>query len=107
MGVNSVHLDVGVGTSERRLNQCWELGLGLDCDTAISISPLVFVLSPGGTGFARLSSSQDNGAWLPISVAEIIAACTVSSRGLVVDTLDGAGKGDGETDEEADTKWGR
>ena len=73
----------------------------------ISISPLVFVVSPGGTGFARLSSSQDNGAWLLLSATEIIAICTTSSRGLVVDALDSAGKGDGETDEEADTKWGR
>ena len=100
-----MHLDVGVGTGERRLTRCWAMGSIVTL--RISISLLVFVVSPRGTGFARLLSSQDNGAWLPISAAEIIAVCTASSRGSVMDALDGAGKGDDETDEEADTKWGR
>jgi hypothetical protein len=63
------------------------------------MSPLAF--SPGG---ARLSSSQDNGTWLPLSAVLFAASC---SRGLEVDALDGAAKGEGETDEEADAMWGR
>jgi hypothetical protein len=34
------------------------------------------------------------------------AVCTVSSRGLEVNALDGAAKGEGETDEEADATGG-
>jgi hypothetical protein len=65
------------------------------------MSPLVF--SPR---VARLSYSRDNGAWIPLSAVLIVAVCTVSSRRLDVDALDGAVKGEGETDEEADANGG-
>ena len=40
--------------------------------------------------------SRDNGVWLPLSAVKIAAS---SSRRLEVDSLDGAAKGEGETDE--------
>ena len=60
---------------------------------------------------ASSSPSQDNNAWIPfkLSAVLIVAVCAVSSRSLDVDSLDGAAKGDGETDNNVDATcaWGR
>ena len=66
---------------------------------------------PPSARYASSSPSQDNNAWIPfkLSAVLIVAVCAVSSRSLDVDSLDGAAKGDGETDNNVDATcaWGR
>ena len=45
---------------------------------------------------------HDNGAWLPLSGAEIVAICV--SEDLDVDALDGIAKGVGEGDDDVEAK---
>ena len=53
------------------------------------------------------TTQQQASRWFPLPAVEIVVVCTVSSCSSEVDTLDGAAKGDGESDDNTDVMWVR